>query len=117
MLHSVGDNPTTFIHAAIDGENHALRDEVTALCEQKPNVAVHFRYSTPTREDVRDANHHSSGFITEEFLVDHITPETEVYFCGPKPMMQHIYKALKAIRHPEAQTHFEFFGPQEELEA
>lgn len=117
MLHSVGENPTAFIHAAIDGENHALRDEVTALCEQKPNASIHFRYSTPTEDDLRNANHDSSGLINQEFLAEYLTPETEIYFCGPKPMMTNIYKALKAIGHPESQTHFEFFGPQEELEA
>ena len=44
-----------------------------------------------------------------------ITPETEIYFCGPKPMMKHIHNALKEIGHPESQTHFEFFGPQQEI--
>ncbi|MDB4618081.1 NO-inducible flavohemoprotein [Akkermansiaceae bacterium] len=117
MLHSVGDQPTTFLHAAINGESHALRDEVTQLAEAKENVNYHFLYSAPTPEDTRNANYHSSGLISQEFLADFITPSTHIYFCGPKPMMQHIYKALKAINHPEAQTHFEFFGPQEELEA
>ncbi len=117
MLHGTGSNPTTFIHAAIDGENHALRDEVEAIAEKVSNVEVHFRYSAPSNEDIRDANHHSSGLISNDFLSDFITPDTQIYFCGPKPMMRHIYKCLDEIGHPKSQTHFEFFGPQEELES
>ncbi len=117
ILHSVKDNPTTFIHAAINGENHALRDEVNALSEEKENIKVHFRYSAPSAEDEHNTPHHSSGLISDEFLKEFLTPDTEIYFCGPKPMMQHIYKALKKLGHPEEKTHFEFFGPQEELEA
>jgi len=116
MLHSVKENPTIFIHAAIDGENHALKDEVTNLCNKKSNVAAHFRYSTPTREDIRNASHHSDGLISDEFLQEFICSETEIYFCGPKPMMKHIYKVLKNLNHPQDKIHFEFFGPQEELE-
>lgn len=117
MLHSVGKNPTSFIHAAINGENHALRDEVNQIATEKENVKVHFRYSSPSAEDIRNANHHSSGLISDEFLKDFITPETEIYFCGPKPMMKNVYKALKTLKHPEEKINFEFFGPQEELES
>lgn len=117
ILHTVKDQPTTFLHTAIDGKHHALRDEVEQLSEAKENITCHFRYSAPSDEDTRNANHHSSGLISEEFLSEFITSETQIYFCGPKPMMQHINKALKAIGHPESQKHFEFFGPQEELEA
>lgn len=32
-------------------------------------------------------------------------------------MMQQINQTLKAIDHPDEQTHFEFFGPQEDLQS
>ena len=80
-------------------------------------LSFHFRYSAPSEEDIRNANYHSSGLISQEFLSEFISPETHIYFCGPKPMMQHTHKALAALGHPEPQTHFEFFGPQTELES
>jgi len=116
MLHTLGDNPATFIHASIDGENHALRNEVEMISGSKVNLNKHFRYSSPSSEDIRDNNHGSHGIITEEFLKSHLTAETVVYFCGPKPMMVNIYEILKKIEHPASQIHFEFFGPQEDLE-
>ena len=116
MLHSIDRQPTTFLHAAINGAHHALREEVNHLVEAKANITSHFRYSSPSPEDIRNAHHQSSGLISQEFLASFITPDTEVYFCGPKPMMQHINTALKALEHPAVQIHFEFFGPQEDLE-
>ena len=114
MLHSVGSNPTTFIHAAIDGKQHAFRDEVLQLAEEKPNVRVHFKYSNPRSEDLR--NYDSDGFVSGEFLKKFVRPETEIYYCGPKPMMKHIYQGLQELNHPIEKTYCEFFGPQEELE-
>lgn len=116
MLHAVGPNPTTFLHAAINSEFHALEEEVRELAEQKPNVDVHFRYSAPTIDDLREKNCDSQGLISTEFLSDFITPNIEIYFCGPKPMMMSIMKALRELNHPAEKIHFEFFGPQEELE-
>ena len=115
MLHSIKKQPTTFIHAAINSANHALRHEVEQLCETYTNINCHFRYSSPLEKDIQNANHHSSGLITTEFLSQFITPETHIYFCGPRPMMQNIYKALETLEHPQELIHFEFFGPQEEL--
>ena len=114
MLHSVGSNPTTFIHAAIDGKQHAFRDEVLQLAEEKPNVRVHFKYSNPRPEDLQ--NYDSDGFISGEFLKKFVRPETEIYYCGPKPMMKHVYQGLQELNHPIEKTYCEFFGPQEELE-
>ncbi len=45
-----------------------------------------------------------------------LTPETEVYFCGPKPMMSLVHSVLSELGHPAEKVHFEFFGPQEELQ-
>jgi nitric oxide dioxygenase len=116
MLHSVNGNPVTFVHGAINGEHHALREEVEAPILKKSAATAHFRYSAPSPEDEQDHHHHSSGLFDQAFLSDFITPETEIYFCGPKPMMQHIYQVLRALDHPAEQTYYEFFGPQEDLE-
>lgn len=117
MLHSIQSNPVTFLHGAIDGRNHALREEVLKLAAEKYNARVHFRYSVPTAEDERDQHHHSSGLFTSEFLSQFLSKDTAVYFCGPKPMMRHVHQTLQALKHPPELTRFEFFGPQQELEA
>lgn len=114
MLHATNSKDITFIHGAMNGKMHALADEVRELSEKNPAINTHFRYSHPTEED--KGNYHSEGFFDETFLSEFLTSETEVYFCGPKPMMIQVYKALKAFKHPVEQIHFEFFGPHNELE-
>lgn len=116
MLHQVGSNPVTFLHGATDGDHHAMRDEVNRIASQHENITAHFRYSAPSDQDLENQYHHSTGRFTEEFLTPFITPETEVYFCCPKPVMRLIYQTLKAIEHPTEKIHYEFFGPQDELE-
>lgn len=115
MLHSIKGNLTTFLHGAINGENHALREEVEKIVGNRTHLSAHFRYSAPSQEDEQNQHYHSAGLFSEAFLTKFITPETEVYFCGPKPMMQHVYKALKSFTHPAEKMHYEFFGPQEDL--
>lgn len=117
MLHQVRINPVTFLHGAINGEQHAFREEVNKLERENTNITAHFRYSAPTREDEQNQNHHSTGLFTVEFLQEFVTAETEVYFCGPKPMMRHVYRALATMNHPMDKVHYEFFGPQEDLES
>lgn len=116
MLHTAEQNPVTFLHGAINGENHAFRKEVLRLESEKENITAHFRYSAPSEEDINNQHHHSAGLFSDEFLQEFVTSNTQIYFCGPKPMMQHVYKALKSIGHPAEKIHFEFFGPRDELE-
>ncbi len=116
MLHSSKEHNATFIHCAINGKLHALRHEVESIVEGRDNLTTHFKYSDPSPEDILEHHYHSKGYISAEFLADYVTPETAVYFCGPKIMMISIYQALKSMNHPKELTHFEFFGPQEDLE-
>lgn len=114
MLHAANSKNITFIHGALNGKMHAFADEVRELEANNASINTHFRYSHPTAED--KGKFHSEGFFDETFLSEFLTSETEVYFCGPKPMMVQVYKALKALNHPTEKIHFEFFGPHDELE-
>ena len=37
--------------------------------------------------------------------------DVDAYFLGPKPFMALVKRQLEALGVPQAQTHFEFFGP------
>jgi len=115
MLHAIDKRtPTTFIQCSINGTHQAFRTELKELAKEK-TTNLHFRFSQPSEQDILAKNHHSSGFTTAEFLKEYLTSETDVYFCGPKPMMIAVNKALVALGHPTEKINFEFFGPQEEL--
>ncbi|MDA1005467.1 MAG: NO-inducible flavohemoprotein [Verrucomicrobia bacterium] len=100
-----------FVHGAINGASHAFKEEVDALVEKHENLNRHYRYSEPAEGDEPD----STGFFDLALIEGLLKPDTEVYFCGPKPMMSLVHSALNELGHPAERIHFEFFGPQEEL--
>ncbi|MFC5049839.1 NO-inducible flavohemoprotein [Rubritalea spongiae] len=103
--------PVTFVQGAMNAAQHAFSEEVAKLADANANVIKHVRYSAPAEGDMPD----SEGLFDEAFLSEFITTETEVYFCGPKPMMAHVLGALESMGHPQEKVHYEFFGPAEEL--
>ena len=56
------------------------------------------------------------GFITREFLAEHVLEGSDIYVCGPVPFMQAVISGLHDLGVPEEKVHFEFFGPAVELE-
>lgn len=120
MLKTVVDvqpqRKVTFIHAAQNGNVHALRDEVEALSSLK-QVQSYFFYDSPTEEDRQNNRFDVEGYITKEWLEKNITlQDADFYFCGPVPFMKAINRSLKDLGVKENKIHFEFFGPKGSLE-
>ncbi len=106
------ERSVTFIHAAANGDVHALRAEVESL-----NVNTFFFYDSPTEEDRKNNRFDVEGYVTQEWLERNLTtPEADFYFCGPLPFMKTINRSLKDLGVEEERIHFEFFGPKDSLE-
>lgn len=112
------NRPVTFIHAAANGQVHALRDEVLETAS-KGNVKTFFFYDSPTSEDRERGLFDYEGYVTKDWLKNNLltSSETDYYFCGPVPFMQSINGSLKDLGVQEEHIHFEFFGPMAKLEA
>lgn len=101
----------TFIHAARNGQHHALREEVEAV-----GVSTFVCYEQPTQEDMALQRFDKEGYITAEWLQDIISDkDADYYMCGPVPFMKAIHHSLKAIGVNEEAIHYEFFGPNMKL--
>ncbi|EIJ78758.1 nitric oxide dioxygenase [Bacillus methanolicus PB1] len=101
----------TFIHAARNGQYHALREEASSL-----GAKVLFCYSEPTEEDKLAQNFDKEGYITSEWLKEVIeNKDADYYMCGPVPFMKAIYQALVDIGVKKEAIHYEFFGPSMKL--
>ncbi|QVY61994.1 NO-inducible flavohemoprotein [Cytobacillus gottheilii] len=121
MLHTIikeqPNREVTFIHGALNGNVHALRDEVTEAASKSKHVKSFAAYSNPTEQDRKNQNYDKEGFIDSEWLKSIAgTSQADFYFCGPVPFMKKIYAALKEWGVPSEQMHFEFFGPAGEIE-
>jgi nitric oxide dioxygenase len=117
MLESVAASgrPIRFIHAARNGGVHAFRARVDELAAQHPNVSVTYVYDQPRPED----NPHATGRVTPELLAQQLPADRDVdlYFLGPKPFMQAVYRDGLALGVAANRLRYEFFGPLEDLEA
>ncbi|MED4753266.1 NO-inducible flavohemoprotein [Brevibacillus choshinensis] len=102
----------TFIHAAQNGNRHALREDVERVTQDNPRVSAYWSYSQPTEQDREAGSFHHEGYIDLKWLQE-IVPEkaASYYFCGPVPFMQSIKKALTDWGIPADDMHYEFFGP------
>lgn len=104
--------PVTFIHAAQNGNKHALRREVEEIASEHPAVFAYWCYSEPTAQDREAGAFQREGYIDLEWLQT-VVPDKEAsyYFCGPVPFMRTIKQALTDWGIPQADMHYEFFGP------
>ncbi|MBT2737122.1 NO-inducible flavohemoprotein [Bacillus sp. ISL-7] len=106
----------TFVHAAANGNVHALRDEVEEVSKLE-NVHSYLFYDSPTEEDRKNNRFDVEGYVTREWLKENITTkDADFYFCGPVPFMKAINRSLKELGVNQERIHFEFFGPMGNLE-
>ncbi|HEX7891697.1 MAG TPA: NO-inducible flavohemoprotein [Ramlibacter sp.] len=107
--------PIRFIHAARHGGVHAFRARVDALAARHANVEVLYVYDQPRPGD----QPHATGLLTQELLARQLPADrnVDVYFLGPKPFMQAVYRNGLALGVARERLRYEFFGPLEELQA
>lgn len=107
----------SFIHAAVNGKVHALREEVAELSEME-SVKTHIFYDAPTEEDRLKRHFDVEGYVTKEWISQNTDVKAaDYYFCGPVPFMKIVFQSLKQLGVSEDRIHFEFFGPMGSLEA
>lgn len=111
------DRQVTFIHAARNGQAHAMRKEVDRLASNHSPISALYCYEMPSEEDRNVNVHHKEGFIDLAWLQSNIpTKDAKFYFCGPVPFMNAVNKALNEWGIPKDDIHYEFFGPAAALE-
>ncbi|CAH2713023.1 Flavohemoprotein [Neobacillus rhizosphaerae] len=110
------ERSVTFVHAAANGNVHALRGEVEDLSKLE-NVTSYFFYDSPTEEDRRNNRFDVEGYVTREWLKEKLSiTDADFYFCGPVPFMKAVNRSLLELGVREERIHFEFFGPKGNLE-
>lgn len=102
----------TFIHAAQNGNFHAMRAHVEEMAHQNENVQAFTCYEKPLENDRSD----KEGYIDLPWLNQVVqTKEAQFYFCGPVPFMRTVKFALEDLGVSSENIFYEFFGPALEL--
>lgn len=122
MLHAAiehqPERDVRFIHGALSSQTHALREEVADLAARHAPLRVHVRYSDPLDDDREAGRCDSVGLIDAELIRTLVgTPDADFYFCGPKPFMEMVDRALAEWGVADANRRHEFFGPAQTLAA
>jgi len=117
MLHylnrTAATRPVTVLHADRSPARHAHRRELRELVDRLPGAALHHWYENlgvrPARGDARP------GRIDLGDIA--IPQDAQAYLCGPLPFMEQVRRALVERGLPEANIHYEVFGPDTWLSA
>ena len=94
MLQAAGDRNTSFIQCA-------RNEKVAAFAEQIKAKANNYKAVYSDTE----------GYLTNEQIATMLTPNADVYICGPAPFMQAVIGQLAEMGVSQDRIHYEFFGP------
>jgi ferredoxin-NADP reductase len=109
---SGGKRETWFFYGVRDRAEHVMKEHIERVARDNDHIRIHVCYSKPTPNDVEGRDYHHGQQVTVD-LMKRLLPSNnyEFYVCGPPPMMDQITRELKAWGVPEAQIHYEAFGP------
>jgi len=109
------DREVHFFYGVRNAEEHIQREHFSELAARFPQkLQIHVCYSgVPTEELPEDPNvRYYSEFVSVE-LFKRVLPSSnfEYYICGPPPMMNSVTTDLREWGVPDADVHWEGFGP------
>lgn len=108
--------PTWWVHGAMDGRVHALREHVRDLAARGPNVRLDTFYERPSVDDRPGVDYDVEGFVSAGWLARNTPIDVATfYLCGPKPFLRSLVGGLTRQGVPANRIRYEFFGPAEDL--
>ncbi|MCI3946371.1 nitric oxide dioxygenase [Pseudomonas syringae] len=111
-----GKRQVVFIHYARNAQVQAFQVELDNWQRRYPLFdahVVHEEASADARICLGAVGMPSIEHLQQWIPADR---DVEAYFLGPKPFMAFMKRTLRELGVPEAQTHYEFFGPAEALD-
>jgi len=116
MLHSIvlsgSKRETHFFYGVRNGNEVVMREQLEQFERDHENIHLHLCYSNPEDGDEQGRDYHHAERVSVK-LFQKVLPSSNYnfYICGPPPMMESLVKDLDEWGVPEANVHFEAFGP------
>jgi ferredoxin-NADP reductase len=94
------------------GNEHAFKSQLEELASVHPRFKLNVVYSRPAADDVQGRDFQHTGHV-DLALLQRTLPHGrhQFYICGPAAMMESLVPALAEWGVPDADVHFEAFGP------
>lgn len=120
MLYSLeaahSTRPVLWLHAARDGEHHPFAAEAARLVRALAHGRSYVCYSRPGVGDKVGSSFDAVGHLSEAvFATAGVTPDVEVYLCGPSRFMTDMKKVLARLGVAPERIHIEIFNGGESL--
>jgi nitric oxide dioxygenase len=115
LVEAATERHVVFVHAAIDGENHAFNRRLREVEAKHPNIEVAVFYEKPREQDVLGRDYDFAGRVTPSVLQDVVPTAADCYFCGPRGFMEQVNAILEDMGIPADRRHYEVFGPTTDL--
>ena len=109
------ERPITFIHYTRNVHVHAFANQLTTWANRYPRFQAYVVYEEHTA--LSGPQPHAIGRPTATQLSQWLPcdGQFDAYYLGPKPFMALIRRTLRDLGLPDEQSHYEFFGPAEDL--
>ncbi|MEZ6046954.1 MAG: hypothetical protein R3C11_15510 [Planctomycetaceae bacterium] len=105
-----------FIYSARNSSVIALESEIKELAVNNPHMHVRILFDQPLDKDITEQKCDAVGVLSNELLQEWVpVNEADFYFCGPQQFMENLISIFNQLGIPESRTHYEFFGPKQEL--
>ncbi len=120
MLEAIADSGAGrsiwWVHGALNGRVHAMRDHVRALGVHNPDIHLTTFYAEPSPTDRIGVDYDVQGMISASWLARHTPIGTATfYLCGPEPFLRSLVGGLSRQGVPADRLRYEFFGPTKDL--
>lgn len=105
------DRRIVFVHAVRDRKVHAMKDYLSQIMQENPQISRAIYYEQVTDADVKGVDYDFKGRIDLRNIKDvAILPDADYYLCGPLPFMNAQSKALEEMGVSKDRIHSEIFG-------
>ena len=103
---------TWFFFGARNRSDHILKEHLEKITAGRDHIHLHVCYSKPGPDDVKGRDFHHEGRVSVDLFKQLLPSNNYDYFiCGPGAFMKSITDGLAAWGVPEANVHYEAFGP------
>jgi nitric oxide dioxygenase len=103
--------PVVFVHAVHNSKAHAMKDYLSQIMSDNPQVSRAIFYGEVNDFDHEGVDYDFKGRIELSSIKDRVLlPDADYYLCGPVPFMSAQQEGLESLGVPSKRIHSEVFG-------
>jgi nitric oxide dioxygenase len=105
--------PVVFVHAVRNGKAHAMKDYLSQIMSDNPQISRAIFYEEVNDFDHEGVDYDFKGRIELNSIKDRVLlPDADYYLCGPVPFMSAQQEGLESLGVPSKRIHSEVFGAE-----